>query len=117
MALSLSHSFARSSSRRTGNHSEFPTTEERFAHWAELSQLVKALWRWHRGPLASVVLIALPTSRGLNFQHSAFGCVDAFAYTSLSSSATADVATDLTSLAIIEQFAPGWGVGEERLSV
>ena len=32
-------------------------------HWAELSQPVKALWRSQRGPLASVALTALPTSR------------------------------------------------------
>ena len=44
-----------------------------------------------------------------NLNHSAFGCVAVFACPFLSPPATADVATDLTSLAIIVQLAPGWG--------
>ena len=51
-----------------------------------------------------------------NLNHSAFGCVAAFACPFLSPPATADVATDLTSLAIIVQLAPGWGCwGREAL--
>ena len=65
--------------------------EQRFAsHWAELSQPVKALWRSQRGPLASVALTALPTSRATRIEHSAFGCVAVFACPFLSPSATAD---------------------------
>ena len=52
--------------------------EQRFAtHWAELSQPVKALCRSQRGPLASVALTALPTSRATRIEQQpfAFGCV------------------------------------------
>ena len=92
--------------------------EQRFApHQAELSQPVKALWRSQRGPLAPVALTALPTSRATRIaNHSAFGCVAVFAYPFLSPPATAEVATDLTSLATIEQLAPGWGCWGREVS-
>ena len=88
--------------------------EQRFAsHWAELSELVKA----QRGPLASVALIALPTSRATGIEPQPLGIwlCRRFRLPSLSPSATADVATDLTSLAIIEQLVPGWGCWEKEV--
>ena len=63
--------------------------EQRFASpWAELSQLVKALWRSQRGRWRLWFSLRCPPAPGLNPNHSAFGCVAVFAYPFLSPSRT-----------------------------
>ena len=56
-----------------GNTARTCLWKNRFAsHWTELSQPVKALWRSQRGPLASVALTALPTSRATRIEPQPF---------------------------------------------
>ena len=70
-----------------------------------------------KGPGVSAAPTALPTSRATRIEPQPFphGCRGL--RQPLSPCATANVATDLTSLAIIEQLAPGWVLGKRGFPV
>ena len=78
--------------------------------WPGLSDARRALLRSQHGPLASAALTALPSS-GNAHRLSAFSCAP-LPQTAFTSPSLADVAANLTCLAIIAQRAGGRGAGE-----
>ena len=112
--------WSRSTGGRSLRHEQCTNTEWHWVVWPNLTDPEGALWRSQRGPFASNVLMAFPTSRSTRIEPQPLRvllCRPLRTFLFPSPPAPADVAVSSTAVATIKQRARWRGLGNKGICI